>query len=727
MTEFYLSPAGRDHNQGTEASPWQSLHRVGKALNEKGGVKEDITIHLSEGTHRLNETLILNPDQGGDGEHQVRFCGCGNGSTTISSGYAIEGWKRLDGSHHDIDASLEGRVWYTDLPEGTQVKNLFGPGGMLPRARGEGFRPVLLNIEREEDFPATYGPNGKHDRYEQFSHPGNHWVHHGFAFEEGDIKRAGDFHEAELLIRPRNPWTMNILPIKDVDFEKKFVELGQMCTYPIGNCNRHEKSIWLENSLSVLKPGSWVYHASTARLYYCPEGDQPEAGIEAASLTEFIRLEGVHELKGEQRPIKNVHFEKITFTHSNRFSFHGLTGMGIQHDWEMYDAPSSIVRLRHAKACSVVDCNFENGGSGGLRMDLACSDNKVDSCTFRHLGSCGVLLSGYGPSRQYLSRDNSVTHNHIHNIGEAYWHCPAIFIWQSGNNHISSNHIHDLPYSAIVCSGRILYDREGVQECSGTINWEDLEEQCGQDYVYNIWWYSGITDWWKREPLLHARDNLIEYNHIHDVMQKMGDGNGIYISGCGGGNVIRFNVIGPCPSPKMNEGIRCDDDQHHTIIHGNLVFAQGGQATGITLKGINRVTNNILALPLTCPERGHLSLETGPLNGSVIKRNIFLTASPDQSPISEMRIHGRGRKARLCDTDSDENLFYCIKDPEDSRRRLEEIQSFGTDSHSLCEDPQFINAENGNFNLKPDSPAYLLGFKRLPLERMFVGNVTAHA
>ena len=125
-----------------------------------------------------------------------------------------------------------------------------------------------------------------------------------------------------------------------------------------------------------------------------------------------------------------------------------------------------------------------------------------------------------------------------------------------------------------------------------------MDAQCGKDYVHPPWYDGGITDWWRREPLMHSRDNLIEYNRIRDVMQIMGDGNGIYISGAGGGNVVRFNAVGPCPSPSMAEGIRCDDDQHHTLIHGNLIFGQGGMGTGITLKGINRVTNNILALPI---------------------------------------------------------------------------------------------------------------------------------
>ena len=720
--DYYLDFEGNDTNPGSEELPWKSFSRVKVELGAQSKKKENVTIHLSSGTHRLHETLILGPDHGGEKGQKVIFKGRDDGSSVISSGRLLEGWVKLEEKNPDIPKGLEGRVWYIDLPSKTKVNSLYGGNGLIERAQGEAVQPQLLNFISKEEYPDAYGPNGNDKSEERYRHAGNHWRHDGFSFLKGAITPSSDLEEAECLIIPRYQWTMNTLPVKKVDFDSCYLELAENCTYPIGvpGCAR-EGSIWLENSLSVLSPGSWVYHAKTCRLYYCPEGESPEEGLEAATLTEFIRLDGDVDPRGVKNYIQNVHFENLTFTHSNRFSFHGLTGKGIQHDWEMHDAASSMLRLRNAAECSVVNCTFEEGRSGGVRLDLACRNNRLEKNTFRHLGGCGVLLCGYGPSRHYLNRDNIVVDNHIHDIGESFWHCPAIFIWQSGNNHIARNHLHDLPYTGIVCSGRILYDREGIQECSGTIHWDDVEEQCGKGYVYNIWWYSGITDWQKREPLLHSRDNLIDYNQIHDVMKTMGDGNGIYVSGAGGGNVVRFNVVGPCPSPRMAEGIRCDDDQHHTILHGNLVFGQGGDATGITLKGTNRVTNNILALPLVNPHRGMLSLETGPLNGAVIKRNIILTSSPEQTPVSEMRIHGSGRKARLCDTDSDQNLYYCTSDPESSSQLLSQFQSFGIDVESQSLDPLFVNAEENDFHLKANSPALKMGFQPLPLEKMFVG------
>ena len=720
---YFVSPRGDDLNAGSPDRPWRTLHgardHVRKVISGfRTSGSRDIVVHLEPGTHRLTESLVLGPDDGGDGTFTVTWTGCGATLTEVSAGYPLEGWQRCEEDLTDLPEDLRGRVWFIDLPGGSCVSALYDARGQLPRARGRAIRPQRLPAEEvlpeiEESDNALFDPL-------ELNSAGDTFPYTHFGFREGALHPAADLDEAECLIIPRNQWTMNILPVEWVDFEERVVHLAAPCTYPIGipECAA-EGSVWLENSLSVMQSGTWVYHAKRSRLYYCPQGGVPEQNLEVGCLTELIRIEGQHELQVGQQWVQGLHLMNLAFTHSSRYAFHGLTGKGIQHDWEMHDAPTCMVRLRNARDCSVTECHFHHGASGGVRMDLGCRENRVARCEFDHLGGCGVLLCGYGLSRLYLNRENQIVDNHFHHLGEVYWHCPAIFIWQSGDNQIARNYLHDLPYTAIVCSGRTIYDRRGKSEASGTIHWDDVEAQCGKGYVHTDWQYSGLPGWWMREPLMHSRDNRIEYNCIHDVMQVMGDGNGIYVSGAGGGNVVRFNVVGPCPSPTMAEGIRCDDDQHHTIVHGNLVYAQNGHATGITLKGINRVTNNILALPQAAPSRGLLSLETGPLNGSVIRRNILLTADPNHTFVSEIRIHGQGRKARQCDTDSDENIYWCIGSPEVGQARVKELQSFGVDLHSRSCNPGFVDADTGDFSLVDGAEALAVGFCPLPLTAMY--------
>jgi hypothetical protein len=97
------------------------------------------------------------------------------------------------------------------------------------------------------------------------------------------------------------------------------------------------------------------------------------------------------------------------------------------------------------------------------------------------------------------------------------------------------------------------HGRTGEGECSASIRWDEVDALLGEDYERVAWhrperWRE---DWLRREPLMHRRDNRIERNDIHHVMEIMGDGNGVYVSGAGGGNQVCHNVVHDCPSPSL--------------------------------------------------------------------------------------------------------------------------------------------------------------------------------
>ena len=47
-------------------------------------------------------------------------------------------------------------------------------------------------------------------------------------------------------------------------------------------------------------------------------------------------------------------------------------------------------------------------------------------------------------------------------------------------------------------------------------------------------------------------------------------------------------------------------------------------------------------------------------------------------------------------------------------------QNAGWDKHSMVADPLFMDAKNDDFRLKPESPAFKLGFKKIPVEEIGV-------
>ena len=181
---------------------------------------------------------------------------------------------------------------------------------------------------------------------------------------------------------------------------------------------------------------------------------------------------------------------------------------------------------------------------------------------------------------------------------------------------------------------------------------------------------------------------------------------------------MRFNCIHDCPSEFMYEAIRCDDDQHETSVHGNLIYHLGGAAIGIANKGINSITNNIIADPLSpVTKRAMISLEMDRLFDVRVQRNIISTNRSGQVFVYEGRpLHGEGRDTRLRDCNADWNLYWCTDDPPRCEKHLTEQRSCGIELHSKAADPMFEDPAKADYRLKPESPAYGLGFEKINID-----------
>ena len=137
--------------------------------------------------------------------------------------------------------------------------------------------------------------------------------------------------------------------------------------------------------------------------------------------------------------------------------------------------------------------------------------------------------------------------------------------------------------------------------------------------------------WNIRRQFLHSRKNIIERNDIHHIMEKLGDGNGVYISGAGAGNIVRQNFVHDNLTEFMGEGLRCDDDQHKTLLESNIIHRNGGLSVGIAVKGTNDMINNIIAdLESGKWKLGYISLQNTPATGSIIQRNILYSRHKEQ-------------------------------------------------------------------------------------------------
>ncbi len=685
--DFYISPGGSDLSAGTKDQPFASLARARDAVRAllADGADRDVTVWIAGGTYRVIEPVVFGlADSAPDGR-TVSYVAAPGEEPVFSAGVPVTGWEKG-----------EGQVWSAPLPEGLgAIKALYDGAERLTRARGPGFKPTVK---------ATTWRNA--DRYS---------VH----YPEGALRAWDNLQDVELLIIPAAPWTMNVLTPAQVDEQRLVAKMTARGTYGLEQprFGRYEATAWIENRREFIDgPGEWAVDTQERRIYLWPKGEKPGADIVAPATTEMIRIEGAIDYEGpEDKPVRGLVFKGLAFTHAERYTREDdRIGWGIQHDWEMFDEPTAMVRLRGAEGCRIEGCTFTNSAATGIRLDLHCINNHIVGNRLNQLGGVGVLLAGYGPGTKDVNRNNFVERNHIRHIGKDYWHSPAVFVWQSGHNRIGNNLIHNTGYSGIVVSGRIHYDPNGIGECSRTVRWHEIEAVTGAR--------EHPGPWEKRERFTHGRKNLIERNEIHDVMETMSDGNGVYISGAGRGNVVRENFIHSCTSKHFAEGIRCDDDQYETTVERNILWRLGGLATFVTIKGRNDVINNIFAEPLNPPVRGMFSLELLrglKVDGSRVERNIFYTTRKNDRAVYQGRNY-YDEVNYLRDAEADRNLYWSTADPDWGIRHLQAEQQHGSEMNSLVADPLFVDLANGDLSLREDSPALKkLGFE--PIDMSVIG------
>ncbi len=90
----------------------------------------------------------------------------------------------------------------------------------------------------------------------------------------------------------------------------------------------------------------------------------------------------------------------------------------------------------------------------------------------------------------------------------------------------------------------------------------------------------------------------------------------------------------------------------------------------------------------------------------------------------EYRSFSTGPGDRLKGTHTDHNLYWCPTDPAWGQRYLDGQQPLGVENDSLSADPRFVDLKKGDLHLKPDSPAWKLGFE--PIDLASIGLLPNH-
>jgi len=687
--EYYVAPNGSDDNPGTKDKPYATLEKARDEVRKKlkSGVKKDINVILRGGHYYLKKTLVFGLQDSAPEGHYVTYMAFPGEEPIISSGKKITGWKKLEEFPKELPKVAHGKVWVADVPETKEGKwrfrTLYDGEEMLPRARSIGFTPT-------EDCP---NPTLAH-RWEDLN---------TLKFPKGTLKNWDNLEDVEIFIRPTQQWVVNYLPLVSVDEKKLIAKTGVPGTYrlcKVKNKNWKE-TCWVENVLEALdQPGEWVLNTKEGKLYLWPRDGKPSDSIYAPMLRELILVQGknVNAIEGDI-PVRGIVFKGLTFTCGDRDVW-TTEDKGIQHDWEMWDKNNAIVRFRGAEDCAVENCTIRNSGGTGIRIDLYGQNIRITGNKIFNLGGTGILLCGYGPGLKDVNKGNIIQNNELHHLGKLFWHSPAIFIWQSGENKVLNNYIHDLPYDGIVLSGV----RPRFFGISDPVKWKGYKiPKTIRENMQVIRWNEVGNPKTAEEALrfAHARNNLVQDNELHNVMEVLGDGNAIYLSCAGKGNIIRRNLI--YKSTKAASEIRFDDDQQGSTVECNIIFGNG-----IKLKHTNFIINNVII-------GGGISIRPETEIGAKVERNIIYAFDGD---IRFFNTNAKKKLSKLLDlARPDYNMFYA-EDEAKGKKFFEMIQKMGHEKHGMFANPLFVDLQKGDVRLKPNSPAYKLGIKSIDIEKI---------
>lgn len=689
--DFFISPHGSDHWSGKLSKPTESkddgpfatLERARDAVRElKKRKAGDITVYMRGGSYQLNQTVVFGVNDSGSDQGTITYAAYPSETPLLSSAQKIQEFKPLQTKqpHLSKEAQKNVIVAHTD----DSFYTLYDEQGLLPRARSEGFITGKEGNKRNQ-----------------------------VSFPQGKLRNLVNIADVEIVVRPHHAWVVNILPLVSVNEKKEIAHTGVESTYVMNQLHflPETDNCWIENTLEELdEPGEWVLNTKEKKLYLWPRG---ESSVYAPQLNELIRIEGSIDKAGpKDTPVTNLSFRGLTFKHAKRYQL-TTDDAGLQHDWDMFDKDNAMIRFRGTENCTIDQCHFLHSGSGAIRIDLHGQKNTISNNKIEHMGGGGILLCGYGPGTKDVNKNNTVYNNHIHHVGEIYWHSPGIFIWQSGENRISNNLIHDTDYTGVILSGCMteFFKKKG-RELGRTIRRDEIGPLPEGYTLEDI------------RPFLHTHDNLVEYNEIHHVMKRLGDGNAIYIRGAGAHNIIRRNYIHHLLAPMIMQcAVRTDGGQKDTLIAENLIYKCTSQ--GMILKLNNRFENNIIADIISPPRGYYLSVREGPMTGATIKKNIFYSSDRVTDYINEMYPNSkssedrRGRKlARSKDADTDSNIYFSQGDLKQGEEMLAAQREKGVDINSSSADPLFIDPESGDFRFQPNSPALKMGIKAIDFSKI---------
>lgn len=456
-------------------------------------------------------------------------------------------------------------------------------------------------------------------------------------------------------------WAELRMPVASVDEQAR---IARLTADPRPSNREADARYWIENAPGSLDAaGEWLLDPAAASVSYWPmTGEElARAEVAAPALVQLLRLDGKPE-RGEW--VREVVFRNIDFRHADWT----MPAAGYAEVQAAMSAPSAI-EVVGGEGVVFDHCAITQSGGYGIWLSRGSRRNRVTGCRIFDMGAGGIKVGETVLRQQQAerTRENIIADNDLAYLGRVYPSAIGVWVGQSSHNQIIHNHIHDLYYTAI------------------SVGWT---------------WGYGET---------HASHNAVEFNHLHHVGQNMlSDMGAIYTLGVQPGSTIRNNLIHDVSSFTYGGwGIYPDEGSSHLLIENNVVYRTKSAGFHQHYGRENMVRNNIFAFGqefqlMRTRAEPHLSFI---FEGNIIYYDSGALLGSNWTP-PQFRMN----RNLYWDARGGPVLF--------AGDDLTTWRAKGYEHDGAIADPLFVDASSYQFALRPDSPAWRMGWKAIDLSRV---------
>jgi parallel beta-helix repeat protein len=671
---FYVSPMGNDSWSGKMPStnhahtdgPFKTIQMARDQIRKEKvrNSSRSYEVLIRGGIYELDTTLTFSSDDSGSPNYPVIYAAYEREEPIITISHRILGeWRR-----HKVNPS----IWQATIPgvgEGKRYfRNLYVKGARRLRPRWpkqgyfqiEGLLPGAIRGKRSDPTARS-----------------------GFRFRDKDIDPTWkNRHDIEVVTIGK--WLAPRRNIKDIDEHRRLVTFNELVSWPYGwPCLNY---YYVENVYEKLAPGEWYLDRQSGELSFWPLPGEDIESLEIRAPKSPGDIIYCDEKAGYLK------FIGLSFCYSDcSFQFSNDPGSKYPHDADYIRGGDAIVIEGHHIA--VDGCKVSHIAGHGVTLGSRSRNCLVQRCNIYDTGAGSIRMTG---------KDCEVLNNYLHDGGIIDLGSFALYV--GAHNAATHNEVYNFPYLGIISRGA---------------------------------------------------DATVAFNHVHHVMEILSDGGGIYRGRNPDGASITNNLvhdIGNTSILKISTyGIYLDDGAHDVLVKNNIVYNTMSASIMLHHGHSNTIENNIFAFSNTEGLMRRSKWFEGEGVGWTVQRNILVNDGTTSGRRDMLVPKCKDRRYKFDHnvyyTMNNKPLFYGMEFKEWKTTRsllLEganwnpkghsgpEIRTIGAweggewvdgelqDVNSIIADPLFISLSEHNFNLKPESAAFKMGFQAIDISAIGV-------